>query len=531
MVRMLIVVLCVLAMISGCENGGSAYIRLEQADSLIAKELDDSALHVLKSINIDDLKTVEERAYYNLLMTCAQYRLFMPITSTSTIDVSLDYYRNARDERNLARALYYKGMVMYELGETKTSIKCLKEAENIASQENYQTILNYVYINLAAINTHIGNYQTSIDYAKKSMAMAEKRGNKGLICLSLDRIACNFNFMERQDSDFYYMKKAIPYLKYLKEKEKPDVLTNVSVSFLNQDLTDKAERYVRQSISIVPTAHAYYVLGLIYFERGQDNEAFELWNNVVHSGAPEVRVEAMRWIAEFKKEHGQYREAAELMDLAERMSDSIRAAKKPEVLLKQQVYMEQEASERASTQRLIIIVSAASVVVLILILFTFWQRKRLGKAKRVITSCERKIEACQQKIGELYVSKVTHEKDTEKLNKKIEVLRKRRAAIIGHGRKCYEEIIEGGTVAAWGKDDFEAVIEYCRTIRHEEVENIEKSYKGITSYNVFFLLLPSFGVLEQDVPRVMNVSPGAVRTMKYRLKKKSLLKREERSSN
>lgn len=56
-------------------------------------------------------------------------------------------------------------------------------------------------------------------------------------------------------------------------------------------------------------------------------------------------------------------------------------------------------------------------------------------------------------------------------------LREKRAEILGHGRKCYEEVAGGGTTAKWKKYDFEAVVEYCRTLRPETVENIEKGYR------------------------------------------------------
>ena len=73
---------------------------------------------------------------------------------------------------------------------------------------------------------------------------------------------------------------------------------------------------------------------------------------------------------------------------------------------------------------------------------------------------------------------------------------------------------------AWKKEDFEAAIEYCRTIMPETVNGIENSHKRLTPYNVFFLLLPHIGIADDDIPHAMNMTRGAARTMKYRLKDK-----------
>ena len=54
----------------------------------------------------------------------------------------------------------------------------------------------------------------------------------------------------------------------------------------------------------------------------------------------------------------------------------------------------------------------------------------------------------------------------------------------------------------------------------EAVNSIENSHKRLTAYNAFFLLLPVIGIADNDIPHAMNMSPGAARTAKYRLKGK-----------
>lgn len=520
MTRHLITLLILTTIISGCKNGNNTYKLMERADSLVAKEQEDSALYMLASIDTTTLKSAKEKAYYNLLQTCARYRRWYPINSTSAIAYSVDYYRNANDTKKLARALYYKGMVAYELGDTETAITCLKEAEHIEDKSENSDILNYIYINLANINLHTSNYNTALQYAKISLEMAKRQKDKNIICLSLDKISTIFNAKEQHDSALFYAIKAIPYIKYLTKEEKVSALANIAASYFNQGYLGKAELYIKQSLAVEPTAHAYYILGSIYLEQGKDTEAEALWNKAINTGSPEVKAEAMLWMADLKKESGEYREAAELMAKAEALGDSISRAKEPEGTLRLQAAMEHAEAKRKAEGRLTAAVVTLIAVAITLASLAVYLRRKANMTKRKLVEIQELTGKYEQEISRLSRSKAENEKRINSLNRKMETLREKRAAIIGHGRKRYEEIKGGGTVAGWRKEDFEAAIEYCRTVNPEAVDCIENCHKRLTPYNTFFLLLPHIGVTDDDIPHAMNMSAGAVRTMKYRLKDK-----------
>ena len=89
-----------------------------------------------------------------------------------------------------------------------------------------------------------------------------------------------------------------------------------------------------------------------------------------------------------------------------------------------------------------------------------------------------------------------------------------------NGKQCYGQIVNGGTTTKWNKDDFEAVVEYYSSKYPEKVENIASAYSNLTSYNLFVLLLPEMGIAQDDIPRVLNNTMGAVRTMRSRISRK-----------
>lgn len=520
MTKHLVTLLLLATVIAGCGGRNDAYALMEEADSLISREQEDSALTMLNSITPDQLKTDKDRAYYNLLQTCVQYRLRLQISSTSEISKSVDYYKAAGNRRNLARALYYKGMVANEFGNVEMALTCLKEAEHTIPKYEKSDVLNYIYANLAKINNNTNNYETALNYAKNSFKTAEKRQDKSLICLSLDIMGMAYGNIEKYDSALYYAEKAIPYIKYLKREEKAGLLSSVSAAYFNVGRLYDAKRYIRQSLAVEQTPHAYYILGSIYLEQGKGDEALALWRKAAETGTPELRAETMLWTADLKKERGEYRESAELMAKAEALKDSISRAKDTENMLRLQADMRHADTERKAGERLAAIVVVAVLVATVLVVLSVYYRKRAGKAKRRLAEIGKLADKYRQRIDELSSSKVENERVINRLKRKMETLRRERAAIIGRGLKLCEDIKGGGTVTTWKREDFEAAVEYCRTMWPEAVNEIESGYKRLTPYNTFFLLLPVIGIADNDIPHAVNMSPGAVRTAKYRLKGK-----------
>ena len=518
MKRIIILLFVTVTCFTCCKNDSRTYVYLAQIDSLLTKEENDAALERLMTMDVNKITDDEDKAYYYLLRTETFYRLQLPTYSDTAINASIKYYRQSSDRRNLARALYYKGMMASENGKSKEAVRYVKEAEIIAEKAKDKALLNYIYINLSFINSRIGNNQTALQYAKSSLNIAEERKDKGMICLSFEKISSAFTGIERHDSALFYAIKAIPYIKYLTKEEKVSALANVASSYFNQGHMDKAEHYIRQSLAVEPTAYAYYILGSIYLEQGKGAQAEALWGKAISTGSPEVRAEAMLWMADLKKGGGQYREATELMAKAEALSDSISRAKETEGTLRLQAAMEHAEAERNTEGRLTAAAILAVAIAAVLATLAIYLRRKANLTKRRLAEMQELTDKYGQEISRLSCSKAENEKRINSLNHKIETLRSRRAAIIGRGRQRYEEIKGGGTVAGWRKEDYEAAIEYCRTVNPEAVNRIENRHKRLTPYNTFFLLLPHIGIADDDIPHAMNMSVGAARTMRYRLK-------------
>lgn len=516
------IILCLILsvlILTNCSNDNDTHEKLSEIERLLEKEKYELAMNNLSDINVKRLNE-ENKAYYDLLMTQANFCLDKQTDSDSLINESIRFYEENNNKILLAKAYYYKGITCYQRGNKSEGINLIKKAEHLAKGTSDLNFITKIYINLSFINIDTGNYQTGLSYAKKALQTARKANNKILVALSMNKINAAFNCMGKIDSCLVYSQKTIPYIKYLNKNDKLEVLTNISIGFVNKGLYDEAILYAKKSLEIKPNAHAYYIIGSIYFERGENQKAWQLLNDALTTNGLELKAEVLLWMADLKKEEGKYKEASELEERALATKDSIKIKQQTEHMLSLQNNAERKAADAQAQNRLVIAISAVMVfAAAVMISMLAYNRRRRNATKRQIEDISRTTEQYRQKISELDKEKDKNEKEIEKLNKKIESLKERRMTILGHGRTLYDELEKGGKTITWKKDDYEAVIEYYRTIDPKTIESIERNYKKLTPYNTFILIMADKGKTNDEIMQTTGISYSALRTMKHRINK------------
>lgn len=516
------IILCLILsvlILTNCSNDNDTHEKLSEIERLLEKEKYELAMNNLSDINANRLNN-ENKAYYDLLMTQANFCLDKQTDSDSLINESIRFYEENNNNILLAKAYYYKGIICYQRGNKSEGINLIKKAEHLAKGTSELNFITKIYINLSFINIDTGNYQTGLSYAKKALQTAQKAKNKILIALSMNKINAAYNCMGKIDSCLVYSQKTIPYIKYLNKNDKLEVLTNISIGFVNKGMYDEAIFYAKKSLEIKPNAHAYYIIGSIYFERGENRKAWQLLNDALNTNELELKAEVLLWMADLKKEEGKYKEASELEERALATKDSIKTKQQTEHMLSLQNNAERKAADEQAQNRLVIAISAVMVLAAaVMISMLAYNRRRRNATKRQIEDISRTTEQYRQKISELDKEKDKNEKEIEKLNKKIDSLKERRMTILGHGRMLYDELEKGGKAITWKKDDYEAVIEYYRTIDPKTIESIERNYKKLTPYNTFILIMADKGKTNDEIMQTTGISYSALRTMKHRINK------------
>ena len=90
----------------GCSLDNNVHKQLVLVDSLMIKEENDSALHLINKIIPEKIKEEEDYAYYCLLRSQAVYKSYAQEVPDSLIDKAIVFYEHTSNNKLLARALF-----------------------------------------------------------------------------------------------------------------------------------------------------------------------------------------------------------------------------------------------------------------------------------------------------------------------------------------------------------------------------------------------------------------------------------------
>ncbi len=197
----ILLAILLITIVMGCSR--SVDKRLVLADTLMWTN-PDSSLAILTVINRDSLQGEENLAYYALLLTQAQFRCNIPLTTDTLITKAVDYYSDNHNREHYTRALLYKGGAYEDMNLPIDAMRYYKMAEDNADTTDYR---NLAQLNLRMGKLYYDNYASNnldLEKFEKALYYYERLGDRPMImfCLGIAGNLCR----ESQK------KKAIKYL-------------------------------------------------------------------------------------------------------------------------------------------------------------------------------------------------------------------------------------------------------------------------------------------------------------------------------
>lgn len=513
--------------ILSCTNNKTATITaLEKADSLFNTENDNDAYKTFIKISRNDIKSDEERALYTLLENELYKETEISgntLTSNfSAMDFVIDYYTKKQDLEHLARACYCKSLYLYEKGDIKNSLLNMKKAENYEKKSNLLWLRNLIYLNLSFINQTVGANNTGLEYARKALKSFEKEKHQEGICRAYNNMAICFYNMKQKDSAEYYMAKNKQYLKYVSSGTDSAVfITNIGMIYYESGEYRKAEQMFIVAENLLSMPQTQTNLAKVYGMLGKDSESDSLFRMAWAKADYETKAEILQFKAERADSKGDFEVSTKLLKDVQAMKDSMALQNSPEEAVRTQHEYEHEQYKRETADREIYAALAiAAAVAVMAALGTGYHRKRINKARSTISNSRQKIEEYTERIGALEKSDKQNSIEIEKLTRKIKNLKEEQTKILSRGKTLYEKIKSGETAATWRKQEFEEFAEYYRIGNPQTMDRIENGYSRLSAVNTFYIILADIGYDDTGAAHIMNMSHGAMRTMKSRINAK-----------
>ena len=142
---------------------------LSQAEELIWTA-PDSAMHLLESIYASRHLSGKEQADYALLLSLAQYRCYIPVSSDSLINLAIEYYKDKNDADKKGAAFYVKGCILEEYcKDIPNALLAYKEAEMCIPDMNEKRYVARIYSSLGYINKKSFHFEPAKEYYQKAV--------------------------------------------------------------------------------------------------------------------------------------------------------------------------------------------------------------------------------------------------------------------------------------------------------------------------------------------------------------------------
>jgi seryl-tRNA synthetase len=131
-------------------------------------------------------------------------------------------------------------------------------------------------------------------------------------------------------------------------------------------------------------------------------------------------------------------------------------------------------------------------------------------------------EEYSQKISELQKEANSSGAAIDKLNKEIRDLLNERAPKLKLGRLLYDHIEDGETISSWGFKETTAFNTYYAATHYRSYSQIMKVDRTtkLSAHNLFYLILKDMGKSDEEVRRIMGISPEGLRSLRSRTKPK-----------
>lgn len=393
-------VLLIFFLLVSCSHDAEKSALLQQADSLMGI-YPDSALYILESTSLAEMKTSADSAGYALLMTQARDKNYITHTNDSLIRIAVWYYDNTKDVALRAKSHYYLGRVYQDMGETAGTVHEFLTAMPLLQESKDYQILCMVQANLGRVYFNQEWYDKADSLYACAVQLAIQRSDSAHLALALSwrGAVCTSKGKDAYPDAEKYLLQALSVAKGINKVRTEEDIIGVLIFLYNSiEKPSKAlilakRRFELQGGAARYSSGAYGMVGDSYYILGKYDSAAVYLNKALllnNYGTKDYNTKAGTYIrlAEIARKKGSLEEALRYRDYYTTYLDSIELSQEAaSVIGAEKDFMMQQHKHRnqsfISQYQYHLLVLFGILIALIACYFLYEQRRYRKKKKRL----------------------------------------------------------------------------------------------------------------------------------------------------
>lgn len=297
--------------------------RLLNVSEHLLADMPDSALQILRRMDVPSLGSKEQRGRYALLLSLAQDKCYIDVANDSVARIAVRYYSKTRDIRHQMLSWYILGVVQSNAGNQAGAIVSFLEAESRAEEVADHHYLGLICRHIGELYSKQNDILTAGRYYQQSAAYFNQADERNYAAYSEYAWALACNYLKDQDTrdslfrivESYALSASDTYLISQLALSKGSILLLQSEPDIPQSLSlfRQGKRYLGDSITSQQAAS----LMMAYALNGQPDSAKvyqgKAWELVSSPKDSSILYSSLYWIADHQ---GRYQASNDYLEKA-----------------------------------------------------------------------------------------------------------------------------------------------------------------------------------------------------------------------
>lgn len=392
-------------MLVSCVSEHHSNQLLGSVDSMLSSD-PHGALHLLKTVNPSSLSSEEDFAYYALLMVQATDKSELKLLPCdSLVDVALRYYDKGI---NRAKALFYKGRILSDMGLSKDPIGYyFKALPECGMDYTGVRLKGMIHEDLGDIYFDQNLYQEALRHLNTALRYYSSIQDKKAMVYVLNFIG-TVHIMENRkpEAQRVYQKALQISLQIGDSVSISNSFDGLNIFYDNFGEPDRALNNVYRALSYVPagkdSSNLFFSIGSLYLEKDNIDSAEYYLTKVFYCDNIKRKAAAYDCLSVLEEKRSDYKKAFLYLNKYSEIIDSLFVSDKSSQIEKLGYKYETEAriaKHKAKTVELIILIVSLFTIAILVLILVMQQINRRRKIAKLIY--EQQIQKVNTEIDHL----------------------------------------------------------------------------------------------------------------------------------